>query len=101
MRTFALVAVVVLLAGCKLTPRACEKMKTLCGTEVDSCIETRNDIREKLGHDALDKFDGCYLSANDCSEASGCVTGAAIHVGVDAAKSFLNGLEKELKKDPK
>ena len=98
MRLLAVALLGLTLTGCKNTPRACEKMKTLCDTELTTCTGMRDSVREKLGAEAVDKFDGCYLQANSCSEASGCLTGAALNATTDAAKSFLNGLEKELDK---
>lgn len=95
-RLLTAVVLALALAACKTTPRACEKMKTLCDTELETCTGMRDSIRERLGADAVDKFDGCYLQASTCPEASGCIAGAAINATTDAAKSFLDGLGKEL-----
>ncbi len=97
-RLLAVALLALTLSGCKTTPRSCEKMKALCGTELDNCTSARDSVKEKFGSEALDKFDACYLEANSCAEANGCLAGAAFNATADAAKSFLNGLEKELDK---
>jgi hypothetical protein len=101
MRTSTLLlafALALSLAACKSASRTCDKMKSLCNVELDTCTGTRDSVKENFGPEALDKFDACYLEAASCSEANGCVAGAAINATTDAAKGFLKGLEKELDK---
>lgn len=96
-RTVAFAAlVVVVLSSCKVEPRACVKMKDLCGTELETCHELRDSTKENLGEGALDTLDGCVLQASTCSEAAGCATGSAAKATLEAAKNFANGFGKAL-----
>jgi hypothetical protein len=92
----ALMLVVVTLAGCKSEPRACVKMKELCGTETSSCRDLRDDLQEQFGEGAVDTLDGCVLQANSCSEAAGCATGEAAKATAKAAGEFFGAFTKSV-----
>ncbi|MGC4118570.1 MAG: hypothetical protein QM765_29235 [Myxococcales bacterium] len=92
-RCFA-VLLMLLTAGCKSEPRACEKMRELCGTESAICRDLREDVQAQLGQPALDTLDGCVLQANSCSEAAGCVSGEAAKASVEAAANFVTAFAK-------
>jgi hypothetical protein len=92
MRIFTLVVFALALAACKQPEPACVKMKTLCDTELKTCGELRDSLREKLGPEAVEKFDGCYLRASTCPEASGCLTGEAFKAVKEAGREFFEGL---------
>lgn len=95
-----LAAAVLLCCACPKPPpdRACVKMQTLCGTTLEDCGSRRDSVKEKFGQEALDALDACYLSATTCSEANGCVAGAALKATGEAAKEFFQGLQKELER---
>ena len=100
MRRTLFAAAVLSLCACPKPPpeRACVKMQTLCGTTVDVCTSRRETVKEKFGQEALDALDACYLSSTTCSEANGCVAGAALKATGEAAKEFFQGLQKELER---
>lgn len=79
-----------MLAGCKSEPRACTKLKELCGTEAEACRELRDDLQADFGQSAVDTLDGCVLQANTCSAVAGCATGEAAKATVAAAADFMN-----------
>ena len=79
-----------MLVGCTSEPRACAKLKELCGTEIDECKELRDDLQADFGQSAVDTLDGCVLQANTCSSAAGCATGEAAKATLAAATDFMN-----------
>ncbi len=95
-RGSSLVLVILVLAGCRTEPRACVKMKTLCGTEESACRNLRDDVQAQFGQGAVDTLDGCVLQANTCSEAAGCVTGSAAKATAEAAANFFNGFARSV-----
>lgn len=94
MARFILVCLVVATAGCKTEPRACVKMKELCGTESSACRDLRDDVQANFGQSAVDTLDGCVLQANSCSEAAGCVSGEAAKATAKAAGEFFGAFAK-------
>ncbi|MDP3233822.1 MAG: hypothetical protein Q8S33_05355 [Myxococcales bacterium] len=90
MLRLTLLALLLTLAGCRTEPRACVKMKELCGTEAQTCRDLRDDVTEHFGQGAVDTLDGCVLSANTCSQAAGCVSGEAAKATLSAATDFMN-----------
>lgn len=90
MRRLVSFALLVTLSGCRAEPRACVKLKALCGTELQTCRDLRDDVTEQLGQEAVDTLDGCVLSANSCSGAAGCISGQAAKATLDAAADFVS-----------
>lgn len=80
-------------------PRACVKMKELCGTERDTCVDLRADVLTHLGQGAVDSLDGCVLQAGTCSQAAGCVTGQAAKATAAAMADFADAFVKEVSPD--
>lgn len=95
MKRCFVVLCVVLSGGCsKPVPRACEKMRELCGTEPSACRDLRDDVQSQLGQSALDTLDACVLQSDTCSGAAGCVTGEAAKASLNAAANFVNAFAK-------
>jgi hypothetical protein len=78
--------------------RACSHMRDLCGDHEDNdCSEFFDAIKNNASSEEADKTAQCVLDAKTCPEAAGCMAGGGIKLGVGAARSFLDGLQKATK----
>lgn len=85
--------------------RACARLHQLCGDQVrdegddpKDCSDFFDALRDNAGADEADKTAQCMLDAKTCPEAFGCMAGGGVKLGVGAARGFLDGFEKAMKK---
>ena len=109
MKKLVLVAIVLGVGGyfayakfLRAPARACSHMRDLCGSQAreddpKDCTEFFDAIKDNASASDADKTAQCMLEAKTCPEAAGCMAGGGIKLGVGAAKSFLDGLQKATK----
>ncbi len=79
--------------------RACARLADLCGDPKRDDHECTDFFDSLQRNDAasVDKVTACVADARTCAEAVGCTAGGALHLGVGAARSFLDGVQKSIK----
>jgi hypothetical protein len=82
--------------------RACHRLADLCGGQMagdslQSCTDLFDKLRQATGDERADKTIGCVQQSQSCMAAMGCLTGAGVGAGIEAASEFLRGLRNSLK----
>ena len=73
--------------------RACERLDSLCGGEVDigECTEGFAEAEKLVGEKVIEKATDCMADADTCMEAVGCMAGAGSHVIDELEQGFERG----------
>lgn len=97
-RVLAVVVLASFLSACTSSPAVCGRMEKLCGTKREDCEALVKNTRENLGEESVTAITACFNDADSCEAASGCVVGKGMKTAADSAKTFLDAVDKELRK---
>lgn len=90
----ALAAAAVFASSCSAESQICGRMETLCGTKRDDCSALVRSTKENFGDEGVAGLKACFVDAQTCNEATGCVTGKGLKNLTEALGDFLKGLTK-------
>ena len=92
----ALVVFALVVSSCSVESQICGRMETLCGTKRDDCSALVKSTKENFGDEGVAGLKACFVEAQSCNEATGCVTGKGLKNLTEALGDFLKGLTKGL-----
>lgn len=91
-RAFVAAAVVALVSSCSAESQICGRMESLCGTKRDDCKALVKSTQENFGDEGVQGLKACFVDAQSCNEATGCVAGKGLKNLTEAMGDFLKGM---------